>query len=310
MKKHWQCLKQDFKYCEDHDIDFLGYYMLSCKAQLLCETGRWEKAESIATQLLKNQHHLLVKMGSLVTMARLMMRRGKFEEAENFLQEAKAIAMPTHEAQRIIPVLTSALELSWIRGSSVVPLDEIRDAENTLFSNKNNSWHYSSLAYWMGKHGIEFNAQSIEFNGPYMLEHLGRWKDAAEAWRKMGCPYEQALALFEGEEMHQREGLMLLDALGATATRDMLKSKLKLKGMKNIPRGPRESTRNNPAQLTLRQIEILLLLKEGKTYKEIADKLFISLKTVEHHISAILLKLEVNSRAKAVLEAEKLGILK
>jgi DNA-binding CsgD family transcriptional regulator len=162
----------------------------------------------------------------------------------------------------------------------------------------------------MGKHGIEFNAQSIEFNGPYMLEHLGRWKDAAEAWRKMGCPYEQALALFEGEEMHQREGLMLLDALGATATRDMLKSKLKLKGMKNIPRGPRESTRNNPAQLTLRQIEILLLLKEGKTYKEIADKLFISLKTVEHHISAILLKLEVNSRAKAVLEAEKLGILK
>src|SRR5688500_1801410 len=110
--------------------------------------------------------------------------------------------------------------------------------------------------------------------------------------------------------MDQRESLMILDDLGATATRDKLKSNLKLRGLKNIPRGPRESTRKNPAQLTDRQIEILMRLKEGATYKEIADKLFISPKTVEHHISAILEKLDVSSRSKAVLKAESLGILK
>jgi len=94
------------------------------------------------------------------------------------------------------------------------------------------------------------------------------------------------------------------------ATLSMFKSSLKLKGVRNISRGPRESTLNNPAQLTTRQIDILTLLRDGLHNKEIADKLFISPKTVDHHISAILSKLEVNSRAKAVLEAQKLGILK
>lgn len=162
----------------------------------------------------------------------------------------------------------------------------------------------------MHKYGLPESAPPLEFTGPFRLERTGDWNDAAEEWKKIGCPYEQALALFEGDEARQKEGLMILDSLGATATRDMLKSRLKLKGVKNIPRGLRESTRNNPAQLTDRQIEILVLLQDGATYREIADKLFISPKTVEHHISAILIKLDVNSRVKAVLEAQKLGILK
>ena len=108
----------------------------------------------------------------------------------------------------------------------------------------------------------------------------------------------------------QRVGLNILDLLGATATSDMLKNKLREKGMRHIPRGPRESTRNNPAHLTGRQVEILSLLEEGAQNKEIAEKLFISPKTVDHHISAILSKLSVNSRSKAVAEARKLGILK
>jgi len=85
---------------------------------------------------------------------------------------------------------------------------------------------------------------------------------------------------------------------------------MKMKGVKHVSRGPRESTLNNPGQLTGRQIDILNLLRDGLQNKEIADKLFISPKTVDHHISAILSKLEVNSRAKAVLEAQKLGVLK
>ena len=80
-------------------------------------------------------------------------------------------------------------------------------------------------------------------------------------------------------------------------------------GVKNIPRGPRESTRSNPAQLTNRHIDVLVLLKEGLQNAEIADKLFISAKTVDNHISSILSKLGVNTRAKAVREAIRLGIL-
>jgi DNA-binding CsgD family transcriptional regulator len=284
--------------------------MQNCKAQLLLDVGKWEEAESLASRLLNNPSRGLVNLGNLVTLARLNMRRGKFKEAEELVQEGKALAMQTHEAQRIIPVLTAALELSWIT-ESVPPLNDVRDAEKTLFPDKSNSWFYTSLAYWMHKCGIEESSPDpIEYTGPFKLECSGHWKEAAEEWKKIGCPYEQALALFEGGEAHQKECLTILDSLGATATRDMLKSRLKLKGVKNIPRGLRESTRKNPAQLTDRQIEILLLLNEGATYKEIAEKLFISPKTVDHHISAILSKLEVNSRAKAVSEAQKLGIIK
>ena len=81
-------------------------------------------------------------------------------------------------------------------------------------------------------------------------------------------------------------------------------------GIKKIPRGLRESTKANPAQLTTRELEIIQLLQKAVQNKEIAGTLFISPKTVDHHISSILFKLDVNSRSKAVMEAVRLGILK
>ena len=210
---------------------------------------------------------------------------------------------------RIIPVLTAALELCWISGD-VIPLDEIRAAEDTLSCEKNNSLYYMELDYWERKCGIPRSGNStVGFTGPFKLEHDGNWRAAAEEWKKMGCPYEQALALFEGDGEHQKQALIMLDELGASAVHEMLKLKLKLMGVKNIPRGPRESTRSNPAQLTNRHIDVLVLLKEGLQNAEIADKLFISAKTVDNHISSILSKLGVNTRAKAVREAKRLGIL-
>jgi DNA-binding NarL/FixJ family response regulator len=138
----------------------------------------------------------------------------------------------------------------------------------------------------------------------------GDWKLAAAEWEKLGCPYEQAITLLQGDEKHQRTGLKILDELGATATANKFRQELKLKGVRNIPTGPRESTLKNPAQLTARQIDILQLLNKGLPNKEIADQLFISPKTVDHHISAILSKLSVNSRTQAVVESQRLGILK
>ena len=81
-------------------------------------------------------------------------------------------------------------------------------------------------------------------------------------------------------------------------------------GIRKIPRGLRESTKSNPAQLTNRELDVLHLLKRAVQNKEIAETLFISPKTVDHHISSILFKLDVNSRSKAVEEGIRLGILR
>jgi DNA-binding CsgD family transcriptional regulator len=296
------------KYCEERDLDSWKYYIVSCKAQLLLETGHWDEALVIAKSLENNTNHH-VKIRTFATLARLAMRRGEFEEARILIGEAKAMAMPTHEGHRIIPVLTAALELCWISGD-VIPMDELRAAEDTLSCEKNNLLYCTELDYWERKCGIPRSRNStVEFTGPFKLEHDGNWRAAAEVWKKLGCPYEQALALFEGDEEQQKQALIILDELGASAVHEMLKLKLKLKGVKNIPRGPRESTRSNPAQLTNRHIDVLVLLKEGLQNAEIADKLFISSKTVDNHISSILSKLGVNTRAKAVHEAKRLGIL-
>ena len=85
---------------------------------------------------------------------------------------------------------------------------------------------------------------------------------------------------------------------------------MRASGIKSIPRGVRKSTKSNPANLTDRELEVLQLLKDGMQNKEIAARLFISPKTVYHHVSSIFFKLEVNSRAKAVKEAINLEIIK
>jgi DNA-binding CsgD family transcriptional regulator len=237
------------------------------------------------------------------------MRHGKFEEASVMITEAKAMVMATHEVQRIIPVLTAALELCWL-SRQVIPKDDISIAEATLFYEKNNSWQYTELAYWMHKCGVkEITDSLVEFTAPFEVERRGNWKAAAELWKKTDRPYEQALAMFEGDDKHQKEALRILSELGASATHEMLRSRLRHRGVKNIPRGPRQSTRSNPAQLTNRQIDVLNLLKEGMQNAEIAGKLFISAKTVDHHISSILSKLNVNTRTKAVSAARTLGIV-
>ena len=296
------------KYCEERDLNTWKYSIISYRARLLFETGHWNEAEIISKSLLNitNNH---VKIEAFVILARLDMRRGNFENAQLMIREAKAVAMPTREAQWIIPVLIATLELYWIN-DGLLPKDDIQMSVKELFYKKNNEIHYTELAYWIGKCGfVDSDKNPIEFITPFKLEHEESWKITAEKWKVLGCPYEEALTLFEGDEEHQKRALQILDGLGASATHELLKTKLKRQGVKNIPRGLRESTRSNPAQLTNRQIDVLELLQDGLQNIEIANRLFISPKTVDHHISSILSKLNVTTRTRAVSEARKLGIL-
>ena len=75
-----------------------------------------------------------------------------------------------------------------------------------------------------------------------------------------------------------------------------------------MPRGPRPRTRENPAGLTARELEVLALLAEGLRNAQIAKRLVVSEKTVDHHVSAILRKLDVRSRGEAGAKAARLGL--
>lgn len=130
------------------------------------------------------------------------------------------------------------------------------------------------------------------------------------AWEAVGRPYAQADALGDAPEPEAMfRALEILDTLGAKPRAAMVRRRLREMGVTRIPRGPREATRTSPAGLTARQTEVLELLAEGLTYKEIADRLYVSTKTVDHHLSAVRLKLGVSTSQEAVEAGRRLGIL-
>jgi DNA-binding NarL/FixJ family response regulator len=85
--------------------------------------------------------------------------------------------------------------------------------------------------------------------------------------------------------------------------------RLRQRGVRGVPRGPRLSTRENLAGLTARELEVLALVAEGLRNAHIAQRLVLSPKTVDHHVSAILRKLDVSTRGEASAEAAPRGLL-
>ena len=87
-----------------------------------------------------------------------------------------------------------------------------------------------------------------------------------------------------------------------------LRRKLRAGGVRSIARGAQERTRQNPHGLTTRELGVLEELCQGRRNADIARRLFVSEKTVDHHVSAILGKLGVRSRGEAAAAAHRLGL--
>jgi DNA-binding CsgD family transcriptional regulator len=248
-----------------------------------------------------------VRISALVVMALINMRKAEAGVLA-LLDEAKKLAFDTYEMQRLLPVVTALLEYEWLTGSTNMEQRELDDVIG-LVKEADNVIDNSSFVYWLKKTRGQ-TIPGMELFEAYRMDSKASAAKAALVWQKLGCPYEQALALFEGTEDNKRMAVSMVHELGAIATCEKLKQLMRNSGIKSIPRGMRKSTQANPAHLTEREIDIIHLLKEGLQNKEIAGKLYISPKTVDHHISSLLFKLNVNSRAKAVQAAAKLGILK
>ena len=124
------------------------------------------------------------------------------------------------------------------------------------------------------------------------------------------APYEAARALTEADDEDAlRAALAELQRLGAGPAARMVARRLRERGARDVPRGPRRSTAANTGRLTSRQLDVLALVAEGHRNTEIAERLFLSRRTVDHHVSAILRKLQVGSRGEAVAAAGRLGLL-
>ena len=301
-------LEEGINYCEERNLDASKNYKLYVKAKIFFETGDWRQASSILENLLSNPSQLgSVKIFALTVLAIIKIRKGD-EDALVYLDEAKLLALKTKEHTRIILVMIAELEYEWLTGKKRITEEELQ-LSIELVKKIDNNFLNSEFAFWLKK----VRKKDLDISGlyePYKLLKEGKIKLAVGFWETKGCPFEMALALFAGNEDDMKKALLILQQIGANAVCERMKMEMRAGGIKKIPRGLRESTKTNPAQLTNRELDILQLLQKGIQNKEIAGALFISPKTADHHISNILFKLDVNSRSKAVAEAVRLGILK
>ncbi|MGC4038178.1 MAG: AAA family ATPase [Chitinophagaceae bacterium] len=301
-------LNEGIHYCEERELDAWTKYMLTCKARLKLETGEWNEALAIADRVLQDEQQAGInKHNASTVMAMIAMRRGE-EDVATALMAAKTRAFTAGEHQRIVPVAIALLEYEWITGRKLLD-DESLAITTKLVETTDNTFHNCEFGFWLSMVRNKKIIIKNLFEG-YDISGKAAIDKAAAIWRKLGCPYEEALVLYHGDDEDKKQAVEIIQQLGATAVYNKMKEEMKQSGIKNIPRGIRSSTKSNPAFLTTRELDILELLKENLQNKEIGSRLFISAKTVDHHISSILFKLDVNSRNKAVSEAQRRGILK
>jgi DNA-binding CsgD family transcriptional regulator len=296
------------EYCEVHDVQDSLAYIAAFSAHFDLNVGQWDKAALAAADLIDcGAIATAQRIPALFVLATVRARRGD-PGVDPLLDEAARLALPTAELQRIGRIAATRAEVAWYRGDLDGVAREARIALNAAADHRE-PWLRGEIVYW-GQLADPSLKKSDGLAEPYALMIDGDWEAAAAAWQQLGAPYERALALAAGPEPALRESLLILERLGAGPLAAIVRQRLREKGVRAIPRGPRASTRGNPAGLTAREVQVLMLLVRGHTNNELALRLHISAKTIDHHVSSILEKLEVRSRTEAVAAAMGLGILK
>jgi DNA-binding CsgD family transcriptional regulator len=300
-------LADGIAFAHAHDLDRVAGYMEAWQALCDLYQGRWdvagERANAVAGRETGGTTNRVV---ALIALGRLRTRRGD-PGAMELLDEALELAAQSGTLQRLAPVCAARAEAAWIAqpgGRSG------REAERAfrLALDKGHPWFVGELAFWLWRAG-ELDQAPPACAAPYRLQIEGDWQRAAAAWERIGCPYEQARALADGDEAAQRAALAILDRLGARPLAERLRAQMRAAGVRSVPRGPQPRTRSNAAGLTARELEVLALVAEGWRNAQIAARLSRSTRTVDHHLEAILAKLGAATRGEALAAARRLGLL-
>jgi DNA-binding CsgD family transcriptional regulator/tetratricopeptide (TPR) repeat protein len=293
-------------YCDEHDVGSHAGFLRGKRAMALGRTGRWGEAVTLSTELLASADlSPLYRLCPLHVLGVIRARRGE-PGAWEYLDEAAAAADASGEPQWIIPVRLARAEAHWLQGEPHRAVQEAELADDV--SAGSDGWERGEIAVWLRRTGSPRPPRG-ELAGPYRLQVAGESAEAAREWSSLGCPYEAALALHDASDHAAlRQALEIFTGLGAAAAAQLTRQKMRALGIRSIPAGPRTATRGDPLGLTRREREVLGLICAGHSNAEIAAKLFLSTRTVDHHVSAVLTKLDAPTRGAAAAHAARLGL--
>jgi DNA-binding CsgD family transcriptional regulator len=297
-------------YATEHDLDTYHWYLLAGRATLRVRQGAWDAAEQELDQLFRQPMlSPVTRIVALTPLGQLYARRGN-SEVWTTLDEALELAERTGQLSRLGPVRAARAEAALLEGDVARARAEAEAVRDDVFVH-GSRWLRGEVAWLLWQAGGR-DVPSEGIAEPYARQIAGDAAGAAAAWRALGCLYEEARALAESEDpAHVRLAMITFESLGAQPAINLAIRRLRALGVSDVPsirRGPRASTLANPAGLTRRETEVLALLAEGLRNAEIAERLYLTPKTVSHHITAILAKLGVETRTEAARAAAQLGI--
>jgi DNA-binding CsgD family transcriptional regulator len=301
-------------FAEEHGLEHRRAFFLMARADCELSAGHLARSEDIGHEVaaLWSDLEINLALWSLRVIALAQIRSGSPTAAESM---QRLFDIPDRLPPAMYGAESALAEAHWLDEGSPFDVDSARteleyydvyyrqygrlDLEPALSA---------SLFFWLWKLGV--TSEPPDWLPPvYRLQVEGDWKGAAQIWGEWERPYDRALALADGDVPARLEALQILDGMGAVPLATRIRRELRRAGVRNIPLGPRLSTREREANLTARQSEVLQLMAEGLTNAQIADRLFISPRTAEHHVAAVLSKLNASSRDQAVDIARSLGAM-
>jgi ATP/maltotriose-dependent transcriptional regulator MalT len=297
-------LRESIALAEANDLEH--GYPSAWLALCLMLRGRWDEAAATATEVLAHDADEKSNLMAWLALARVRLRRGD-PGADEALDAALRLAQGSQTLQRVAPTACARAEAAFARGDLPALQNEVQRAL-PLARAKGHPWFVGELSWWLWRAGALDDAAPADCAEPYALQIAGRWREAADAWAALDCPYERARALAAGDEAAQREALAVFEALGARPAAEAVRQRLLDGGARGLARGPRASTLDHPFGLTTRELEVLRLLCDGLRNAEIAERLSRSVRTVDHHLAAVFAKLGVDSRLAAIQAAQRAGL--
>jgi DNA-binding CsgD family transcriptional regulator len=289
-------LAEAIPFSDERAITICSMWQRGTRARLYLMQGQWAQAEADARAVLATGDLPLGRFWVHLVLGTLAARRDAPTDNPD-LDELWELAAHLDQADKWMLAAAALAEQAWITRRPDPRLDDSRIA--FLSGVKLLGREHTSLALhgWLWRLA-EAGVQKI--GSGERPESLPRYGDQ---------PYEEALARHDaGSAEDLLAALATLDDLGARAVATLVRARLREAGVSGVPRGASAATRENPLGLTARQLDVLGLLVEGLSNAEIAARLVISPKTADHHVSAILAKLEVRSRGEAAAAARRLGL--
>lgn len=273
--------RRGLAFCDDRELTTYSSCLRGRRALALAETGRWQRALEMAGRVLGSAASEVNQLTSRVATALVAMRTG-IGDPDAVLGPALEWASTLAETPWVVLTRLAAAERHWLREDDTAAATELAAAEAALTPTF--PQEIAEVARWRRR------LEGGDAAGTESVAH----------WERRGCSYRAALALVDrGDPDALGEALARLEAMGAHGTTALVRARLRRLGHRAVPTGRRPATRRHPHGLTERQQKILALITAGLTNNEIASRLTISPKTVDHHVSAVLAKLGVATRREA-----------